>query len=197
MIESIALIAGVDEAGRGPLAGPVLVAAVILDPARPIAGLADSKVLSASRREHLDRLIRAQALAFSVIEIGADEIDRINILQATLLGMTRALAALSRLPTLALIDGNRLPKNLPCAARAIVAGDASEAVIGAASILAKVARDRIMCALDVRHPGYGFARHKGYPTAEHVAALNRLGPCPQHRLSFAPVRRQHELVLSQ
>lgn len=197
MIESIALVAGVDEAGRGPLAGPVLVAAVILDPARPIAGLADSKVLSASRREHLDRLIRAQALAFSVIEIGADEIDRINILQATLLGMTRALAALSRLPTLALIDGNRLPKNLPCAARAIVAGDASEAVIGAASILAKVARDRIMCALDVRHPGYGFARHKGYPTAEHVAALNRLGPCPQHRLSFAPVRRQHELVLSQ
>lgn len=197
MIESIALVAGVDEAGRGPLAGPVLVAAVILDPARPIAGLADSKVLSASRREHLDRLIRAQALAFSVIEIGADEIDRINILQATLLGMTRALAALSRLPTLALIDGNRLPKNLPCAARAIVAGDASEAVIGAASILAKVARDRIMCALDVRHPGYGFARHKGYPTAEHVAALNRLGPCPQHRLSFAPVRRQHELALSQ
>ena len=194
MIET-ALIAGVDEAGRGPLAGPVLVAAVILDPARPIAGLADSKVLGATRREHLDGLIRAQALAFSVIEIGADEIDRINILQATLLGMARALVALSPAPTLALIDGNRLPQHLPCAARAIVAGDASEAVIGAASILAKVARDRIMCALDALHPGYGFARHKGYPTAEHVAALNRLGPCPQHRLSFAPVRRQRELAL--
>lgn len=194
MIE-VALIAGVDEAGRGPLAGPVLVAAVILDPARPIAGLADSKALSATRREHLDGLIRLQALAFSVIEIGADEIDRINILQATLLGMTRALAALSPVPALALIDGNRVPGNLPCAARAIIAGDASEAVIGAASILAKVARDRIMCALDVRHPGYGFARHKGYSTTEHLAALERLGPCPQHRLSFAPVRRQHELAL--
>lgn len=183
------LIAGVDEAGRGPLAGPVVVAAVILDPAQPIAGLADSKILRAARRETLDAQIRAQAMAFSVIEIGVADIDRLNILQATLLGMSRALATLTPAPQLALIDGNRLPKDLVCAARAIVDGDATEPAISAASILAKVARDRILCELDVIHPGYGFARHKGYPTPEHFAALKRLGPCPAHRRSFAPVQR--------
>lgn len=184
-----ALTAGVDEAGRGPLAGPVVVAAVILDPARPIDGIADSKVLTAARREALDAQIRERALGFSVVEIGVDDIDRLNILQATLLGMSRALAALAPAPRLALIDGNRLPKNLVCAARAIVDGDALEPAIGAASILAKVARDRILCELDAIHPGYGFARHKGYPTPEHFAALERLGPCAAHRRSFAPVQR--------
>lgn len=183
------LTAGVDEAGRGPLAGPVVVAAVILDPARPIDGLADSKTLSAARREFLDAQIRTFALAFSVIEIGVADIDRLNILQATLLGMSRALAALAPTPQLALIDGNRLPKDLCCAARAIVDGDATEPAIGAASILAKVARDRILCELDGVHPGYGFAKHKGYPTPEHFAALERLGPCAAHRKSFAPVQR--------
>lgn len=183
------LTAGVDEAGRGPLAGPVVVAAVILDPSRPIAGLADSKTLSAARREALDTQIRARALAYSVIEIGVADIDRLNILQATLLGMARALATLAPAPALALIDGNRLPKDLCCAARAIVDGDALEPAIGAASILAKVARDRILCELDAIHPGYGFARHKGYPTPEHFAALERLGPCAVHRRSFAPVQR--------
>jgi ribonuclease HII len=183
------LTAGVDEAGRGPLAGPVVVAAVILDPARPIAGLADSKILSAARREALDAQIRERALAFSVIEIGVADIDSLNILQATLLGMSRALAALAPAPRLALIDGNRLPKDLCCTARAIVDGDATEPAIGAASILAKVARDRILCELDAIHPGYGFARHKGYPTPEHFAALERLGPCPAHRRSFAPVKQ--------
>jgi ribonuclease HII len=184
-----ALTAGVDEAGRGPLAGPVVVAAVILDPARPIAGLADSKTLGAARREALDAQIRERALAFSVVEIGVADIDRLNILQATLLGMARALAALAPAPQLALIDGNRLPGDLCCAARAIVDGDATEPVIGAASILAKVARDRILCELDAIYPGYGFARHKGYPTPEHFAALDRLGPCAAHRRSFAPVQR--------
>jgi ribonuclease HII len=183
------LIAGVDEAGRGPLAGPVVVAAVILDPTRPIAGLADSKILGAARREALDTQIRERALAFSVIEIGVADIDRLNILQATLLGMSRALAALAPAPAHALIDGNRLPKDLCCSARAIVDGDATEPSISAASILAKVARDRILCELDAIHPGYGFARHKGYPTPEHFAALERLGPCPAHRHSFAPVQR--------
>jgi len=183
------LTAGVDEAGRGPLAGPVVVAAVILDPARPIAGLADSKILSAARREALDAQIRERALAFSVIEIGVADIDSLNILQATLLGMSRALAALAPTPRLALIDGNRLPKDLCCTARAIVDGDATEPAIGAASILAKVARDRILCELDAVHPGYGFARHKGYPTPEHFAALERLGPCAAHRRSFAPVKQ--------
>lgn len=181
-------VAGVDEAGRGPLAGPVVVAAVILDPARPIAGLADSKVLSATRRETLDVQIRAHAFAFSVIVVEAAEIDALNILQATLLGMSRALRALSPAPHHALIDGNRLPQELCCAARAIVDGDVTEPAISAASILAKVARDRILCEIDAQYPGYGFAQHKGYPTAEHLAALQRLGPCAAHRRSFAPVR---------
>lgn len=181
-------IAGVDEAGRGPLAGPVLVAAVILDPQRNIEGLDDSKVLAAARRERLADLIRANALAWAVCAVEVAEIDRINILAATLAGMSRALASLSIAPTLALIDGNRLPRDLPCPGRAIVRGDASEPAISAASILAKVERDRLMIELGDRYPGYGFARHKGYPTPAHVQALKRLGPCPEHRRSFAPVR---------
>jgi len=182
------LVAGVDEAGRGPLAGPVTVAAVILDPARPIDGLADSKQLTARRREALYSRITDCAMAYAVVHVEAVEIDRINILQATLLGMTRALERLVLLPALALIDGNRLPKALPCPARAIVGGDASEPAISAASILAKVARDRILCNYETHWPGYGFAQHKGYPSPAHLAALQRLGPCPEHRRSFAPVR---------
>ena len=181
-------IAGVDEAGRGPLAGPVVVASVILDPARPISGLADSKALSAARRELLAIEIRRHAFAFAICAVEAEEIDRLNILAATMAGMSRAVAALSRRPLLALIDGNRIPHDLPCRGQAIVRGDASEPAISAASILAKTERDRIMCALDHIHPGYDFARHKGYPTAAHLTALERLGPCPQHRRSFAPVR---------
>jgi len=185
-------IAGVDEAGRGPLAGPVVVAAVILDPSKPrINGLADSKVLSAKQREKLDVRIRERALAFSVVEIDVDEIDRINILQATLVGMARALALLSPGPRMALIDGNQLPRDLPCPARAIVDGDALEPSISAASILAKVARDRLMTEMDTRHPGYGFAKHKGYATAEHFAAIERLGPCILHRRSFMPVKQMN------
>jgi ribonuclease HII len=186
---TLPLTAGVDEAGRGPLAGPVVVAAVILDPARRIRGLADSKVLTATRRQTLDERIRERAVAFSVIAIEVAEIDRHNIFQATMIGMVRALAALAPAPMLALIDGNHLPKNMQCHARAIVDGDALEPAISAASILAKVARDRVMCELDARHPGYGFARHKGYGTTEHLAALQQLGPCAAHRRSFAPVRR--------
>jgi len=184
-----ARIAGVDEAGRGPLAGPVVVAAVILDPAQPIAGLADSKTLSPARRETLALAIRAHALAWSVIEVGVAEIDTLNILHASLAGMSRALRALTPAADFALIDGNKLPPDLPCAGRAIVDGDALEPAIGAASILAKVARDARMRELDAQYPGYGFAVHKGYPTAAHRAALTRLGPSPQHRRSFAPVRQ--------
>ncbi len=182
-------VAGVDEAGRGPLAGPVVVAAVILDARRPISGLADSKTLTEARRNELDQLIRAQAVSFCVVEIDHATIDRLNILQATLRGMRKALLGLNVQPHEALIDGNRLPNSLPCAARAIVDGDALFDVIGAASILAKVHRDRLLTELDVVYPGYGFAEHKGYPTPTHLAALERLGPCPVHRRSFAPVRR--------
>jgi ribonuclease HII len=182
------MTAGVDEAGRGPLAGPVVVAAVVLDPARRVNGLADSKILTADRRETLDQRIRERAIAFSVIIIDVDDIDRINIFHATMLGMTRAVAALMPVPELALIDGNHVPKTLTtCAAKAIVDGDALQPSISAASILAKVARDRIMRELDAVHPGYGFASHKGYSTPEHFAALEKLGPCPIHRRSFAPV----------
>ena len=181
-------IAGVDEAGRGPLAGPVVISAVILDPARAIDGLADSKILSAARREALELLILRNALAWIVVAVDVEEIDRINILQATLLGMRRALETLSLLPTIALIDGNQLPRDLPCPARTIVGGDASEPAISAASILAKVHRDRLMCAYDAVHPGYGFAQHKGYSCPTHFAALRQLGPCAIHRRSFAPVR---------
>ncbi len=182
-------IAGVDEAGRGPLAGPLVVAAVILDPRRPIDGIGDSKALSEARRNELAPLIRERALACSVVVVDAAEIDRLNIFQATLAGMARALAALSPVPDEALIDGKHVPKSpLPCMARAIIGGDACEPAIGAASILAKVTRDALLTALDADYPEYGFARHKGYPTPEHLAALRRHGPCPAHRRSFAPVR---------
>ena len=192
MIDGDVLIAGVDEAGRGPLAGPVVVAAVILDPRRRINGLRDSKILTAARRETLDVRIRARALAFSVVAIEVDDIDRFNIFQATMIGMARALAALALRPARALIDGNHVPQNIQCEGRAIVDGDALEPAISAASILAKVARDRLMCELDCRYPNYGFAQHKGYATPEHLAALDRLGPCREHRRSFAPVRRACE-----
>jgi ribonuclease HII len=183
------LVAGVDEAGRGPLAGPVYVAAVILDRnRRALAGLDDSKQLTEARRNELDAKIRERALAWAVIAIDVADIDRINIFQATMLGMRRALETLALVPALALIDGNRVPQQLRCDARAIVDGDAREPSISAASILAKVARDRYMSELDARHPGYGFAQHKGYGTPEHLDALRRLGPCIEHRRSFAPVR---------
>ncbi len=181
------IVAGVDEAGRGPLAGPVVVAAVILDPKRRIPGLADSKALSAARREELETAILVKALAHAVVTIDAATIDRLNIFHATMEGMRRALAMLRVVPELALIDGNRLPAHLSCPAQAVVRGDAKVKAIGAASILAKVHRDRLMCALDVQHPGYGFAVHKGYPTPEHLAVLRERGPCAIHRRSFAPV----------
>lgn len=181
-------VAGVDEAGRGPLAGPVVVAAVILDPRRPIRGLADSKVLTAERREVLEARIRERAIAWHVVFIEVDDIERLNILHATLLGMARALAALLPVPARALIDGNRLPRDTCCEAHAIVDGDACVPAISAASILAKVARDAHMRTFEDRWPGYGFASHKGYSTPEHLAALRALGPCPQHRRGFAPVR---------
>jgi ribonuclease HII len=180
-------VAGVDEVGRGPLAGPVVAAAVILDPARPIAGLADSKTLSARRREALAAAVRDSALAWALGRAEVAEIDALNILQASLLAMRRAVAALTRAPRLALIDGNRCPE-LPCAALALIGGDRRVAVISAASILAKVARDAEMVELDACYPGYGLAGHKGYPTAAHRAALLRLGPSPVHRCSFGPVR---------
>ena len=180
------LIAGVDEVGRGPLAGPVVAAAVILDPARPIAGLADSKTLSPLRREQLATEIRAKALAWALGRAEVAEIDRLNILQASLLAMQRAIAALSIVPEQALVDGNRCPP-LACPCRAIVKGDATVPAISAASILAKVARDAEMGELHERYPRYGFAQHKGYPTAAHRDALRRFGPCPEHRHSFAPV----------
>jgi ribonuclease HII len=182
-------IAGVDEAGRGPLAGPVVVAAVVLDPATPIEGLNDSKKLSEARREKLYPLIVAGALAHCVIVIEPDEIDRLNIFQATMAGMSRAVAGLIPAATEAWIDGNKIPKDLPCPGRAIVGGDALEPAISAASILAKVSRDRLMVAMETQHPGYGFAVHKGYPTPAHLTALQRLGPCSQHRRSFAPVKQ--------
>ena len=181
------LTAGVDEAGRGPLAGPVCAAAVILDPARPIAGLDDSKRLSERRRDALEPEIKARALAWAVAWASAAEIDALNILKASLLAMSRAVAALDPPPGRVLVDGNRLPV-LACPAEAIVGGDGLVAAIGAASILAKVARDRLMCRLDAEYPGYGFAVHKGYPTRAHRDALVRLGPCSEHRRSFGPVR---------
>ena len=181
-------ICGVDEVGRGPLAGPVVAAAVILDPHRPIDGLADSKKLSEARREQLADEIRRNALAWSLGRAEVEEIDAINILQASLLAMQRAVAGLAVTPGEALVDGNRLP-NLACPARAIVGGDAGEPCISAASIIAKVARDREMVQLDARFPGYGLARHKGYPTKAHLRALAELGVTEIHRRSFAPVRR--------
>ena len=210
--EQPALVAGVDEAGRGPLAGPVVAAAVILDDCQPILGLADSKKLSAARREALYDEIRAKALCCCIAQASVEEIDRLNILQATLLAMQRAVAGLRLKPGLVLVDGNRLPL-LDIRAEAIVKGDAKVAAISAASILAKVHRDRLCAELHTLHPGYGFDVHKGYPTAAHLDALRRLGPCaqygfarhkgygtaehlqalrvygpcPEHRNSFAPV----------
>ncbi len=181
-------VAGVDEVGRGPLAGPVVAAAVILDPERPIEGLADSKVLSAAKRECLAEEIRQRALAWGVGRAEVEEIDRINILQASLLAMQRAIAALSVAPQFALIDGNRCP-SLPCPAEAVIKGDARVASISAASILAKVVRDRELVELDARYPGYGLAKHKGYPSKQHLEALASLGVTPVHRRSYAPVRR--------
>ena len=186
------LIAGVDEAGRGPLAGPVAVAAVILDPTRPIDGLDDSKKLTEARREALAPLIRERALAWHIEFVEADEIDHLNILQATLAGMRRALLGLTTAPRLARIDGNRLPKDLPCPAEALIGGDALDPAIMAASILAKTARDARLRDLDLEFPQYGFARHKGYPSPGHLAALREHGPCPAHRRSYAPVRRALE-----
>ncbi|MCU7844558.1 MAG: ribonuclease HII [Candidatus Thiodiazotropha sp. (ex Monitilora ramsayi)] len=181
-------IAGVDEVGRGPLAGPVVAAAVILHPDRPIAGLADSKKLSEKRRQVLDVEIRQHALCWALGRAEPEEIDRINILQASLLAMQRAVSGLTAEPRLALVDGNRAP-DLFCRVRTIIGGDSSEPAISAASIIAKVARDKEMVELDTRYPGYGLAKHKGYPTKQHIAALQELGVTAIHRRSFGPVQR--------
>ena len=181
------LTCGVDEAGRGPLAGPVFAAAVVLDPERPIPGLADSKKLSAKRREALARAIRERSRAWAVAEASVEEIDRLNILQATLLAMTRAVARLPVAPDQVLVDGTHCPR-LELPMRAIVGGDALVAEISAASILAKTARDAAMRELHREYPQYRFDRHKGYPTQEHVAALRAHGPCAAHRRSYRPVR---------
>ena len=189
-----ALLCGVDEAGRGPLAGAVFAAAVVLDPERPVEGLADSKVLGAEVRETLAAAIRERALAWGVACASVEEIDRLNILRASLLAMERAVAALGMDPDEVCVDGNRLPRvAFPC--RAIVGGDRLVAAISAASILAKVARDAEMAALDARYPGYGFALHKGYPTPEHLAALHARGPCEIHRRSFEPVQAALQVEL--
>ncbi|WP_334156528.1 ribonuclease HII [Oryzomicrobium sp.] len=182
-------IAGVDEAGRGPLAGPVVAAAVILDPSRPIVGLNDSKKLSEKRRDALAPEIREKALAWAVAEASAEEIDRINILQATFLAMTRAVVGLGATPEKILVDGNKVPRSLAelCPAEAVVKGDGTYACIAAASILAKTHRDALMKALDRDYPAYGFAQHMGYPTAAHLDALQAHGPCVAHRRSFSPV----------
>ena len=181
------LIAGVDEVGRGPLAGPVYAAAVILDPARPIAGLADSKALGERARLALTVLIRERALSYAIASASVEEIDRLNILGATMLAMQRAVAALSVMPDEAWVDGNRAPY-LAMPVQTFIGGDARIDCISAASILAKTARDALMVALDRRYPGYGLAGHKGYPSAAHREALQRLGPADIHRRSFAPVR---------
>jgi ribonuclease HII len=181
-------VAGVDEVGRGPLAGPVVTAAVILDPERPIAGLADSKVLSEKRREALFDEIQEKAMAWSIGRAEVEEIDELNILQATMLAMQRAVAGLDISPNHVLVDGNRCP-DLPCSSEAIIKGDGTVPVISAASIIAKVTRDREMVVMDAEYPGYGLAGHKGYPTKAHIAALQELGVTPIHRRSFAPVRR--------
>jgi len=182
------LVAGVDEAGRGPLAGPVVAGAVILDPQNPIDGLKDSKRLTALRRDVLYAEIQEKALAWAVGRADVGEIDRLNILQATMLAMQRAVAALQPAAEYALIDGNRCPE-LACPAEAIVRGDSRVAAISAASIMAKVTRDREMLLLDVMYPGYGLAQHKGYPSKAHILALENLGASPVHRRSYAPVRR--------
>ena len=180
-------IAGVDEVGRGPLAGPVVTAAVILDPANPITGLNDSKKLTERRREVLAEEIKERALAWSIGRAEVEEIDEINILQATMLAMCRAVEGLPIKADYLLIDGNRLPTNLSCPAEAVVKGDSRVEVISAASILAKVSRDREMVMMAEQYPGYGLEKHKGYPTRAHVAALNEIGVTPIHRRSFRPV----------
>jgi len=182
------LVAGVDEVGRGPLAGPVVAAAVILDPQKPISGLADSKALSEKARVELDEQIRELALCWAIGRAEVEEIDQINILQASLLAMRRAVLALRPQPEHALIDGNRCP-DLPCSAEAIIKGDQTVEVISAASIIAKVNRDQELIEMDEQYPGYGFARHKGYPTKVHMAALKELGITPIHRRSFGPVKK--------
>ncbi len=184
--DTAGLVAGVDEAGRGPLAGPVVAAAVILDQRQPIKGLADSKKLTALRREKLFDEIRAKALCCSIAQASVEEIDRLNILQATLLAMRRAVEGLRLKPNKVLVDGNRLP-DIGLPAQAIVGGDALVPAISAASILAKVHRDRWCLELDQLYPQYGFAKHKGYGTAAHLAALRAHGPCAVHRVSFRPV----------
>jgi ribonuclease HII len=184
--DTAGLVAGVDEAGRGPLAGPVVAAAVILDQRQPIKGLADSKKLTALRREKLFDEIRAKALCCSIAQASVEEIDRLNILQATLLAMRRAVEGLRLKPNKVLVDGNRLP-DIGLPAQAIVGGDALVPAISAASILAKVHRDRWCLELDQLYPQYGFAKHKGYGTAAHLAALQAHGPCAEHRISFRPV----------
>jgi len=187
---SVPRIAGVDEAGRGPLAGPVAVAAVVFDPDRPrINGLDDSKQLTADRRELLYARIVERALAWHVVLVTPAEIDHLNIFQATMLGMRRAVEGVAHVAGHARIDGNRVPKGLPCPAEAIIGGDAIDRAIMAASIIAKVTRDRYMAELHARHPEYGFDQHKGYGTPAHLAALRTHGPCPEHRRSFAPVRQ--------
>lgn len=188
-------MAGVDEAGRGPLAGPVVTAAVILDPDQAIVGLGDSKKLSAKKREVLFEEIQAKALAFSIVEVSASEIDQLNILQATLQGMARAVSLLKIQPTLVRVDGNQRPP-IDLHVETLVGGDALEPAISAASILAKVHRDRWMMELHQRFPEYGFNQHKGYPTQDHLQALETLGPCPEHRLSFRPVRLALEALQS-
>ena len=183
---TVSLVAGVDEAGRGCLAGPVYAAAVILDPDHGITGLDDSKKLSEKARDALFALICQRARAYAIARAEVEEIETLNILHASMLAMQRAVAALDPVPQHCLIDGNRLPKLLPCSAEAVVQGDAIHAPIMAASILAKVARDRELLRLDAEYPGYGFAQHKGYGTPVHLAALRRLGTTPVHRMAFAP-----------
>jgi ribonuclease HII len=181
-------VAGVDEVGRGPLAGPVVAAAVILDPARPIVGLADSKKLSERRREELAEIIKEQALSWALGRAEVEEIDRLNILQASLLAMQRAVRALQPAAEFALVDGNRCPE-LACPAEAVIKGDDRIPAISAASVIAKVARDREMVQLDQTYPGYGLAKHKGYPTRAHLESLRQIGVSIIHRRSFGPVRR--------
>lgn len=181
-------ICGVDEAGRGPLAGPVYAAAVVLDPARPIPGLRDSKALSAAQRTALAAQVRERALSWAVASASVEEIDELDILRATMLAMNRAVEGLSPAPLLARVDGNRAPA-LACAVQTLVKGDQLDPAISAASILAKTERDAFMRALALQFPHYGFDIHKGYPTRDHLLRLERHGPCPQHRRSFAPVRR--------
>jgi ribonuclease HII len=186
-VPATGLICGVDEAGRGPLAGVVVAAAVILDPARPIDGLDDSKKLTERSRDRLAPLIRERALAWAVAEASVEEIDRLNILHATMLAMQRAVAAMKRVPDLVRVDGNRCPV-LAVPVEAVIGGDATVPAIAAASILAKTVRDALMVALDAQYPQYGFASHKGYSTPEHLVALRRHGVVDCHRRSFAPVR---------